>query len=67
MIIKKTIVMDISKKEYELLMYNRQNKIDLSLFNPGFLGYHYDKQNMIRKHEMKIQGIGDKLKIVEGA
>lgn len=44
-------ILNVSRSEYDLLMYNRKEKIDLTRFSPGSLVYHFDSENKIRKHE----------------
>lgn len=61
--IKRTIILKINPKEYELLMYLRQNEIDLTRFKPGNVSFHYNDQNLIKKYEMHIYGIPQEIPV----
>lgn len=62
----KTIVLKIKKKEYELLMYIRREKIELERFSPGSLVFHFDNQSIARKHELHYYKTGNKAEETAG-
>ena len=61
--INQTILLKISKKEYELLMYLRRYDIDLTIFKPGNVRFHFDNQNTIRKHDIHSYGIPENITV----